>query len=63
MATLRKFAAIALLSVKPGFMILAVFGMLGIVVVSIVVFAAIYAHEPTRRKDAKEVLKTLFGRK
>jgi len=60
---LRKFAAFALLSVKPGFIVLAVLGMPGIVVVSVVVFTAVYAHEPTRRKDAKEVLETLFGRK
>jgi len=37
--------------------------MLGIVVVSAVVFIAIYTREPTRREDAKEVLETLLGRK
>ncbi len=63
MATLRKFAAFALLGVKPGFTVLAVPGMPGIVPVSVVVFTAIYAHEPTRREDAKEVLETLLGRK
>jgi hypothetical protein len=59
MATVRKLSALALLSVKPGFLVLGVLGVLGI---AIVVFAAIYAGDPKRREDAQAVLRTLFGR-
>lgn len=62
MATVRKLSALALLSVKPGLLVLGVLGALGIVVVAIVVFAAIYAGDPKRREDAQAVLRTLFGR-
>ena len=59
MATVRKLSALALLSVKPGFLVLGVLGVLGI---AIVVFAAIYAGDPKRREDAQAVLRTLSGR-
>jgi len=62
MSTARKIVGLALISVKPGFLVLGILGILVLVIVATVVFVAIYARDTVRRKDAQTVLRTLFGK-
>lgn len=47
---------------KPGFLVVEVLSVLVIILVVVIAFTAIYAHDPARKCDAQGVLRTLFGR-
>lgn len=60
MSTARKIVGLVLISVKPGFLVLGILGILVLVIVAWVVYAAVNGRDKERRKDAQTVLRILF---
>lgn len=60
---LRILASLLVVSIKPGFLVLAILGLLILVLIATVALAAIYSCDWKRQENAQTVLKTLLGRK
>lgn len=60
MSVLRRIAALALMSIKPGFLVTGVLALLALALIAVVVKTAIYSPDAKRRQDAQRVLRMLF---